>query len=182
MKPIKPLKDDSMKRLEDVNPRFVLDLGCGKCRVSKRFIDSGAKVVGVDRNPVVKSFDNFEFVQENILDFKFEPKYDLIIASMVLHYLSVEDGRRLIRRMQENTVSGGFHFVICMSDKEREFIEKRTGEEWGNRLMDYSYLSVSELKELYSDWEIVKNVNCISWVHGEPPHQHRLVLFLARKK
>ena len=115
MQPAKPLIVDSMKRL---NPTSVLDLGCGRCTFSKRFIDKGIPVIGVDKESTTESYDNFTFVQKEILDFKFEPKYDLIIATGILHLLKKEDSHQLIKKMQENTISGGFHFLICMSNEE----------------------------------------------------------------
>ncbi len=107
MQPAKPLIVDIMQRL---NPTLVLDLGCGKCNFSQRFINKGIKVIGVDKKPTTKSHNSFKFIQKDILDFKFESKYDLIIGTGILHFLRKEDASKLIKKMQENTPKGGFHF------------------------------------------------------------------------
>ncbi len=161
----KPIVVDIMKRL---NPSFVLDLGCGSCRLSKRLLKKGASVVGVDKNVLMKSCDNFKFIHRDVLDFCFEDEYDLIIASAVLHYLEKEDACLLIEKMKKNTVAGGFHFLICMSN-----------EEFGSE--EYFYPNGDELGKLYSDWEIINNMSCFSKEHGEPLHRHKMIVFFARK-
>ena len=73
-----------MKRL---NPTSVLDLGCGKCKFSKIFIDKEINVTGVDKELTVKSNNNLIFVQKDIREFEFDKKYDLIIGTGILHFL-----------------------------------------------------------------------------------------------
>jgi len=166
MQPTKPLIVDSLQRL---NPASVLDLGCGKCTFSKKFIDKGIKVVGVDKKPVVKSNKNFTFIQEDIMDFKFELKYDLIITTGILHFLKKEEAYQLIKKMQENTLSGGFHFLICMSSEENP----------NDKIHFYPNKEV--LSKFYSGWKIIHNTLCLSKKHGIPPHHHKMILLLAKK-
>jgi 16S rRNA A1518/A1519 N6-dimethyltransferase RsmA/KsgA/DIM1 with predicted DNA glycosylase/AP lyase activity len=165
MQPAKPIIVDSMRRL---NPNLVLDLGCGLCKFSRRLLSKGANVVGVDKDPVIESCGNFTFIQQDILDFHFEPKYNLMIGSGILHYLKNKDAYWLIKKMQKNTLFEGFHFLICMSDKELDS-------------NIYFYPNRKILNKLYSDWEIIHNVSCLSKEHGSPAHQHKMIVFLARK-
>jgi len=104
--------------MQRLNPTSVLDLGCGKCAFSRKFIDKGITVIGVDKESTAESHDKFTFVQQDILDFEFEPKYDLIVGTGILHFLKKEDAHKLIKKMRENTLLGGFHFLICMSSEE----------------------------------------------------------------
>ena len=166
MLPAKPLIVDSMQRL---NPTLVLDLGCGKCNFSRKFIEKNIPVIGVDKEPATESHDNFTFVQQDIRDFKFEPKYDIIIGTGILHFLKKEEAHQLIKKMQENTLSGGFHFLICMSNEE----------EPNNKIHFYPDKEI--LNKLYSGWEIIHNTPCLSKEHGEPKHQHKMIIFLAKK-
>lgn len=166
MKPAKQIIVDSMRRL---NPTSVLDLGCGRCAFSQRFIDKGIAVMGVDKEHTLDSHDNFTFVQQDVIDFKFEPKYDLIVGAGILHFLKKEEAHKLIRKMQENTLSGGFHFLICMSSDEKPEEEI------------HFYPNKEMLNKLYADWEIVHNTNCLSKKHGETMHQHKMIILLAKK-
>lgn len=166
MKPVRPLIVDSMQRL---NPTSVLDLGCGKCTFSQRFIDKGINVIGVDKESTTKSHDNFLFVQQDIRDFEFKIKYDLIVGTGILHFLKKEEAHQLIKKMQENTLSGGFHFLICMSNEEN--------------LNDkiHFYPNKEVLSKLYSGWEIIHNTIGLSKKHGETMNQHKVIIFLAKK-
>lgn len=166
MQPAKPIIVDSMRKL---NPTSVLDLGCGRCVFSQRFIDKGVIVIGVDKESTTESHDNFTFVQQDILDFKFEPKYDLIIGTGILHFLKKEDAHQLIKKMQENTLLGGFHFLICMSREENP----------NDKIHFYPNKEV--LSKLYSGWEIIHNMPCLSKKHGETMHQHKIIILLAKK-
>jgi 2-polyprenyl-3-methyl-5-hydroxy-6-metoxy-1,4-benzoquinol methylase len=166
MQPAKPIIVKSMKRL---NPISVLDLGCGKCAFSQKFINKGINVTGVDKEFTAESHDNFTFVQQDILDFEFEPKYDLIIGTGILHFLKKEDAHQLIKKMQENTLPGGFHFLICMSNKENP----------NDRIHFYPNRKV--LSKLYSGWEIIHNAPCLSKKHGETMQQHKMIIILAKK-
>lgn len=165
MRPAKPIVVDIMQRL---NPRLVLDLGCGRCKFSRRFLDEGASVVGVDKKSTIESFENFKFVLQDVLDFKFEPKYDLIIGTGILHHLIRKDAFLLIERMKKNTLTGGYHFLICMSNEEKSSDS-------------YFYPDKEMLNKLYFGWDIIYNESCLSKKHGEPRHQHKMIIFLARK-
>ncbi len=166
MQPAKPLIVDSMQRL---NPTSVLDLGCGKCAFSQKFIDKGVAVIGVDKEATTESQGNFTFVKQDILDFEFEPKYDLIIGTGILHFLKKEDALKLIKKMQENTLLGGFHFLICMSNKEKP----------NNEIHFYPNKEV--LSKLYAGWEIIHNTYCLSKKHSETMNQHKMIILLAKK-
>jgi 2-polyprenyl-3-methyl-5-hydroxy-6-metoxy-1,4-benzoquinol methylase len=69
MQRAKPIIVECMKRL---NPKSVLDLGCGKCKFSKLFIDKGVNVTGVDKENTIKSKDNLTFIKKDVRDFEFE--------------------------------------------------------------------------------------------------------------
>ncbi len=166
MQKAKPLIVDIMQRL---NPTSVLDLGCGDCRFSKRFIEKGISVVGVDKEPKTKSQNNFKFFNQDILEFNFEPKYDLIIGTGILHFLKKEDAKEIIKKMKENTTSSGFNFLICMSDEENPSNKNNF------------YPDTEVLNKLYSDWEIIHNTPTLSKKHGEDAHQHKIIIFLAKK-
>lgn len=162
----KPIIIDSMKRL---NPTSVLDLGCGKCKFSQIFIDKGINVTGVDREPMIRSKNNLIFIQKDIREFEFNEKYDLIIGTGILHFFKRGDAHNIIKKMQENTLTKGFHFLICMSNEEKP----------NNK--NHFYPNKEELIKLYSNWDIIHNTYCISKKHGETNHCHKMIIFLAKK-
>jgi len=172
-----PIKQLTSKYLDDLNPKSVLDLGCGKGRKSLRFAEKGIRVIGIDKKDIEIKQDNFNFIQEDIRNFEFKEKFDLIIASVVLHFFKKEKAIGIIKKMQKNTESKGYNFLICMSNKDDCSKEKP----------DNFYPNLEELKELYSseEWEIVKSVQDFTdWEeHGDTErHRHNLILMLVRKK
>ncbi|MFA5061297.1 MAG: methyltransferase domain-containing protein [Candidatus Pacearchaeota archaeon] len=165
MQPAKPIIVDIIKQLD---PSKVLDLGCGNCKFSKIFIEKGISVTGVDKERIAEQPENFKFIQQDLSKFKFETKYDLIIGSGILHFFEIKEASNLIRKMQENTILGGFHFLICMSQEE------------SNDKIHF-YPNKEELNKLYFGWEIIHNHDCLSKKHGEDMHQHKIIIFLAKK-
>ena len=172
---IKQLTTEYLEDLDNVNS--VLDLGCGEGRKSLRFARKGIKVIGVDKRPLQIEQENFNFIQENIRDFEFKEKYDLIITSMVLHFFDKETAKGIINKIQENISDKGYHFIMGMSNEDNFAKEKP----------DNFYPTLNELKELYpsEEWEIVKSVQDFTdWEeHGDTErHRHNLILMLVRKK
>lgn len=162
----KPIILDCMKRL---NPNLVLDLGCGKCKFSRLFIDRGTDVAGVDKKKTVESKDNLTFIQKDIKEFEFNKKYDLIVGTGILHFLKRKEVYKLLEKMQENTISKGFHFLICMSNEEK----------YNDKI--HFYPDKEELNKLYPNWKIIQNELCLSKKHGKELHQHKMIIFLAKK-
>jgi len=166
MQRAEPIIVECMRRL---NPKTVLDLGCGKCKFSKLFIDRGVIVTGVDKENTIESENNLIFIQKDIRNFEFEKKYDLVIGTGILHFLKREEVHKLIKKIKENTSSNGFNFFMCMSSEEK----------YSDKI--HFYPNKEELDKLYSDWKIIQNELCLSEKHGEDLHQHKIVIFLARK-
>ncbi|MBU3957868.1 MAG: class I SAM-dependent methyltransferase, partial [Nanoarchaeota archaeon] len=71
-----------------LKPKEVLDLGCGKGKISLRFAEMGANVTGVDKREEKYIHEKFNFVRQDIKDFKFSKNFDLIITSFVFHFLN----------------------------------------------------------------------------------------------
>ncbi len=166
MQRAKPIIVECMKRL---NPNSVLDLGCGKCKFSKLFIDRGINVTAVDKENTIESKDNLIFVQKDIRDFEFKKDFDLVVGTGILHFLKRGEAHQMIKKIKENTISNGFNFFICMSNEER----------YNDDI--HFYPNKEELNKLYSDWEIIQNELCLSKKHGEGMHQHKMIIFLAKK-
>ena len=159
--------------LKDLNPKSVLDLGCGEGKKSIRFLKKGAKVTGVDKKEIKINNINFNFIKEDIKNFKIEEDYDLIIASLILHLFRKEKAIEIIIKIKEKTYKNGFNFLICMSNKD----------DYSKSNMDNFYPNLEELERLYSDWDIIKRdqINTDLKNHGDLEHSHNLLFLLAKK-
>jgi len=160
--------------LKNLNLNSVLDLGCGQGEKSLRFAEKNISVTGVDKKDIKIKQKKLKFIQQDIRDFKFKEKYDLIIASLVLHFFRKEKAIEIIRKIQKNTNSKGFNFLICMSNKGD--LSKGKPENF--------YTTLKELKKIYKDWEIIQeNQGFTDYEeHGNlKSHRHNLIFLLLKK-
>lgn len=163
------------KCLKYLDPKSVLDLGCGEGKFTLRFAKEGINVLGVDKNKIDICEDNFNFIQKDIKDFVFKEKYDLIFSSMVLHFLKKGEVIKIIGKIKEATSNERYNLLICMSNEEDS--AKRNPSDF--------YPSIEELNRIYSDWEIIKNELCLTKEHkhkNSDSHRHKIIIFLAKKK
>ena len=152
----------------------MLDLGCGKGKKSLRFAEKGIIITGVDKKEIKINQKKFNFVQQDIRDFKFERQYDLIIASLVLHFFRKEKTIEIIRKMQKNTSHKGFNFLICMSDEDD--LSKENPKNF--------YPTLKELKKLYGEWKIVKSTKDFTDYKEHRNlklHRHNVIFLLLKR-
>ena len=168
------IKEQTSEYLNDLKVNSVLDLGCGKGFKSLRFARKGISVLGVDRKDFGINQESFKFKQEDIREFEFEKKYDLIITSLVLHFFKKEKSIEILKKIQSNTENGGYNFLICMTDQDSCFKEKP----------DNFYPTLGFLKELYSGWEFVKVDSGFTDYeeHDGTRHRHNLIIALIQKR
>jgi len=172
---IKNKKKEFLLELMNKNIKKVLDLGCGKAIMSRFFVKQGAKAIGIDIKKRCEDFDNFKFIEGNIINTDFGEDNNLIIASLVLHFYKKEITQRVIEKMKKATSLGGYNLLICMSNED----------EAAKRKLENFYPTLQELENFYSDWKIIKKLNDITEIeeHGEQgPHQHNLIFLLVQKK
>lgn len=159
--------------LDKLNPKKVLDLGIGKGRCSKRFIGESCQVTGVDlKNRNIP--EEILFIQSNIKDFIFKEKYDLIIASLVLHFLKSETSMKIIEKMKDSTKINGYNFILTLNSKDACSINRK----------DNFYVNKEELKKIYSDWEVIDLGDFETEIeehNGLAPHKHNISFILAKK-
>tara|TARA_Y100000034_G_scaffold131251_1_gene191598 strand:- start:673 stop:1203 length:531 start_codon:yes stop_codon:yes gene_type:complete len=162
------------KYLDNLNPKNVLDLGGGSGKKTLRFLEKGAQVTIVDKKNFNFKNKNLEFIQEDIKNFKFIQKYGLIVASLVLHFMSKGDAEKIIEKVKENTNELGYNFLICMSNED-ECSKERPGN---------FYPTLKILKDIYSDWEIIGENNDFTSIEEHdnlPAHRHNLIVLLVKK-
>jgi tellurite methyltransferase len=167
--------------LKYINKGKVLDLGMGYGKNSIFLAKNNFDVSGIDIskegiNSCIQTCKNLNVnVDSKVQDinaFEFKSKYDVILAMNVLQFLKIEDIKKIILKMKSNTNINELN-VISVFTKENGFEE----------LFGYLF-NKNELKEFYSDWEILEYEEFISdiEVHGNgKPHTHAIAQLIARK-
>ncbi len=151
----------------------VLDLGCGRCFLSLPFANN-AEIIAVDKKKQIINNKNIRFVNKDIRGFNFEKEYDLIIASLVLHFFKTEEATKILDKIKSATTKRGYNFLVCLSKKDN----------YAKIRPENFYPAFSELESIYSDWKIIKKKVGITEVEEhncQGPHQHHLIFLLVQK-
>lgn len=170
---VKEVKKEFISELLKKNIKKVLDLGCGEFLMSKNFLKKGSYVKGIDVKQSSDIPNGAVFVNGNVINEDFEKDYDLIISSLMLHFFRKrDDALKVINKMKDSTVNGGYNFLILISDKDPKHDNERF------------FPSLNEASELYSDWKLIKSME------GETDfeehdnlarHKHGLVFLIFQK-
>ncbi len=137
--------------LEFVKSGKALDLGSAGGVNSFYLAEKGFDTTAVDNNIDAlselekrnKSSDKkVNIINSDIVEFFSTNKYDIVVCTMVLHFLEEKRVKEVVRKMQLMTRQGGVNVITVYTDKN----------EPGKR----PYLfHEGELRSLYDDWEIV---------------------------
>ena len=129
----------------------VLDLGAGNGRNAFYLANQGFNVVAVDvdeeRIEELKRKSDLEskkvvVVESDINAFHPTQQFDVVLCTMVLHFLSPDNVKSMIEKMKEWTKKGGYNVVTAYSDKN----------ESGKR----PYLfGRNELRDYYKGWNVL---------------------------
>jgi len=112
----------------------------------------------------------------DLTEYEFEKDYDLVMCFGTLHFVRREDWHAFIARAKEHTVVGGIHIMqiftdtLPASEDIAPFAVGLAGD--------------GELRELYSDWEILQFKSYVfdDEHPGVPKHQHASNKIAARRK
>ena len=113
--------DDAIQIIK--NGKF-LDLGTGPGTQAAELSKKGFDVTGSDISPTAiqkakKNFDNVRFVQDDILNSKFEDEYfDYILDRGCFHVFSEIEREKYKKQMQRILKKGGLVFLKCISKKD----------------------------------------------------------------
>jgi tellurite methyltransferase len=160
----------------------VLDLGVGEGRNALFLAKNGFDVTGVDiSGEGIKKFKNnakkmkvkIKGIVCDIVDFKFDKKYDIILSIATLNFLKKGEIKKIIKKIKENTSPLGLNIITVF-----------TVDNPGRRPSIY-YFDRGELKRFYKDWRILKYREFISPLerHGKDGkwHRHGVAALIARK-
>jgi len=118
MQKLKKLKFQLINELKPQKFKKILDLGCGEGKLSLSIANTDSLITGIDKTPKIIQDKRFKHVNKDLLNFKFNEKYDLIIVSLVLHYLEKLSAKRLLIDCFKNLNKEGILFLICLSKKD----------------------------------------------------------------
>ncbi len=134
---------------KEMNPQKILDFGCGDGRFSYELGDFSG-YVGIDISKRAIAFAKIlnpkkEFISEDILEQKFDKKFDLIVAIEVIEHLNPEKRGKIIRKLESSLKSGG-HMIVTVPSKKLPLQKAH-----------YQHFNKEELDDLFS----LKNVYCL---------------------
>ena len=164
----------------------ILEVGCGEGQNSIYLAQQGygrVDAFDLSENGIAKlrRLCDAKGVQVNafaadLTEFVFRHNYDMIICFGTLHFVPGEDWKEFIRRAKEHTGAGGVHIMQIFTDTvpaSEDIAPFAVG-----------LAKEGELKELYSDWEILQfKSHVFEDEHpGVPRHMHASNKIVARKK
>ena len=171
-----------MKRITDyIHAGSVLDLGAGNGRHAFYFAERSFDVVAVEsdaqkleklREENASQTNKIAIVASDINSYAADRQFDVVVCSMVLHFLAVGNVASMIEKMQSWTKAGGYNVVTAYTDKNKA----------GKRPYLFKH---NELQEFYRDWEILSYREGLTpWMlkPGETvPRRNQAVYLMARK-
>jgi tellurite methyltransferase len=130
----------------------VLDLGAGYGRHALFLASKGFEVTAVEKEIVqvrylkeqsVKLGVSIKIIQDDISQFFPDKQYDVVLATMVIHFLLEQEAIKVIGTMQNFTAPEGLNVIAVYTDKNPV------------GLRPYQF-AMEELKDMYQGWEIVR--------------------------
>lgn len=142
----------------------ILDMGCGTGRnaaLLKERMDNGSHLTGLDISPQMErqfrerfsNDDRFEFISRRIdVPFKFEPFYDVVLISFVIHGFPQEIRRKILQNAVDHLADGGRLYILDYNEfnmaampMHHRFIFKAVECKYAFDFLNYDWKSI--LKE-----------------------------------
>ena len=164
----------------------ILDIGCGEGKNSVYLAGLGATVDALDvsSNAIHNARKNWGVVRnvkwgvEDVRDIQFEPAYDIVVAYGLFHCLLDQvEILHTVSKLQNATVSGGYHVLCMFNSRRQEFQGAHAG--FDPCLVDHETYLLA-----YSSWNtLVQSDQDLTerHPHNNITHTHSLTRILARK-
>ena len=112
---------------------------------------------------------NINTIIQDIEDFKFSKKFDVVIAIGLLSFFTENKAKDLLKKIKESTKKGGLNAIAV-----RTTDDKSKGIKY--------FFKKSELNRLYNDWEIlIYSEHNTFKEHKDHKHKCSHAVILARK-
>ncbi len=162
----------------------VIEFGCGAGRDALYLAENGFDVTSVDisKTGISKLIEiaekrclQIKAKVQDMRDFHFEGKYDLVIAVGSLHLIPRSDWKKLIKKVKEHTVVNGFNIMTGFTDQVQTPPDMKP--------FFVGLFQEDELFEIYDDWDILdKHSITFTDNHGNGlSHTHSTHGLLAKK-
>ena len=110
-----------IKLLSGKQYRHILDIGCGSGMLTRMLAPLGKAITAIDFSSEAinhavsfpKSPSNIEYLCADLRTFTLTPRYDLILCSEVLYYLTPEELEDVARKMSEVFALGTEILTVC---------------------------------------------------------------------
>ena len=98
--------EDLIDLIETKTPARLLDAGCGNGILSKKLIEKGYSVLGVDSSDEMlklyqKNNPNQEYLKTNLLNLKVNEEFDIIFSNACFHWVERKDQHQLAIRLNK---------------------------------------------------------------------------------
>ncbi|HUY62359.1 MAG TPA: methyltransferase domain-containing protein [Candidatus Paceibacterota bacterium] len=146
----------------------VIEFGAGQGRNALALAQRGFQVSAIDISRVgVEAMNRFA-EKESLSNFKAEvgdaregltKEYDFVVSTFMLHHLTRQEAEAFIRNIKEHTREGGLNAIAAFT-VEGDFSKT-------DRV--HFYPALGEIKELYSDWEVLSYNEGDGWAKATHP-------------
>ncbi len=161
-----------------------LDLGCGEGRNALYLASLGFKTYASDisesgihklNTTAIERGLEIDALVCDMREYRFPYKFDFIVCTGCLHLVKRDEWKVVIKRMKDNTVTGGLHVIGVFTDTVPEPEDQRG--------LMVGLFKEGELLERYRDWEILES-HVYRFIHTHPggiTHEHAGNDIVAKK-
>ncbi len=153
---IESMSPKEIEGFMDLLPRgaYIIDIGCAGGRDSKKFVERGFKVVGVDItdkfvHEAKKNVPSAEFRKMDVLELNLPPEsFDAAWANAVLLHVEHQDIPLALSEINKVLKPGGkLHIRVKEGEGAKEVVETLTGGEQ----RPFSFFQKEEMEQLVQD-------------------------------
>lgn len=104
--------EDMLNLIDAKEGALVVDLGCGNGALSKKLLDRGYRVLGIDASEEMldiarRQYPEMEFRRDDAVEFQLANKADVIFSNAVLHWIDGDKQEKMIQNIFNQLKPGG---------------------------------------------------------------------------